>query len=62
MYAAIVSSQSVVVKKFDCTENPKQARAAKQSFVQEASIMIEMSHPNILKYVSRRSALPMCFH
>jgi hypothetical protein len=50
VYAATLIGQSVVVKRFDKTENPKTALAAKQSFLQEAYMMMPLRHPNILPY------------
>ncbi len=46
---AHVNEQPVVVKRFDFMENQKQANIARLSFLQEASMLARMSHPNIIK-------------
>jgi hypothetical protein len=54
----MLNDQPVVVKRFDKTENTKTALAAKQSFLQEASMMMPLNHPNILPCVTR-SGVPL---
>ena len=60
MYSALVADQQVVVKRFDVTENTKQAIAAKQSFLQEATMMTNLLHPNLLPYALLFCVLCAC--